>query len=85
VKYVGILLNIDTVQVVRKILLQAVWLNIHRFGGLEEGVYAFEARIHTGYGARWTGKWVDLNATNVKVRGFLEPQMPDGHERHWRH
>jgi hypothetical protein len=77
--------NTDTMLVIWKILLHAVWLNIHRFGGLPEGVYAFEARIHSGYGARWTGEWMDLIPTNVKFRGFLEPQMPDGHERHWRH
>ena len=34
--------------------------------------------LRVGYGVRWT-------ADGLQFRGFLEPQMIDGHEVGWRH
>jgi len=41
-------------------------------------VYVIEARVKEGYGARWT-------ADGKQFRGFLEPQMVDGHTAGWVH
>lgn len=38
----------------------------------------FEVRTAEGYGARWLADGSDF-------RGFLEPQMQDGHAKGWRH
>ena len=64
--------------VLEDILSDAVWGNLHSLPG---GLLTFEIRIPQGYGARWTiGKDNDL-----QFRGLLEPQMNDGHDKHWRH
>uniref|UniRef100_K1QZP0 Uncharacterized protein n=1 Tax=Magallana gigas TaxID=29159 RepID=K1QZP0_MAGGI len=41
-------------------------------------VYILEVRQEEGYGARWT-------ADGSSFRGFLEPQMVDGHSVGWKH
>jgi len=61
--------------VLRRILREAVWLNIHV---LPHDVRIFEVRNAQGYGARWS-------ADGKVFRGFLEPQLEDGHEKGWRH
>lgn len=68
-----------------KILQEACWINIHIFGGASAPV--LEVRIKQGYGARWAANWKDnlTEPTSVTFRGFLEPQMPDGHLVRWRH
>jgi len=77
--------NADTALVIERILREAVWINIHTFGGME-GNPVLEARVEAGYGARWTADWSDpLRPTNIMFRGFLEPTMKDGHEKGWRH
>ena len=38
----------------------------------------FEVRTAEGYGARWL-------ADGSEFRGFLEPQMEEGHSKGWRH
>ncbi|XP_056018183.1 uncharacterized protein LOC125668291 isoform X2 [Ostrea edulis] len=53
----------------------ATWINIH---WLPHDVYIIEARQEEGYGARWT-------ADGSSFRGFLEPQMVDGHAVGWKH
>ncbi|CAL1548461.1 unnamed protein product [Lymnaea stagnalis] len=58
-----------------KILDNAVWINIH---WLPHDVFIIEARQDQGYGLRWS-------ADGASFRGFLEPQMIDGHEVGWRH
>ncbi|KAK3767182.1 hypothetical protein RRG08_018053 [Elysia crispata] len=58
-----------------KVLDNAVWINIH---WLPHDVFIIEARQDQGYGVRWS-------ADGSKFRGFLEPQMVDGHEVGWRH
>jgi hypothetical protein len=70
--------NKETHQIVLLLLRDAAWINIHTFGGTTEPV--LEVRVASGYGARWK-----LETTDVFFRGFLEPQMPNGHEQKWRH
>lgn len=45
---------------------------------LQQDIYVIEARVIEGYGVRWT-------ADGKQFRGFLEPQMLDGHDVGWRH
>ena len=49
-----------------------------------------EIRTASGYGARWTANWSNCSdgpqlPTDIEFRGFLEPQMPDGHLKGWMH
>ena len=78
--------NMESAIIVKKLFNEAVWINIHVFGGIEDPV--LEVREETGYGGRWqlfaSNKSTMILAT-VEFRGFLEPQMPDGHEKGWRH
>ncbi|GJP30080.1 hypothetical protein CLOM_g22296 [Closterium sp. NIES-68] len=60
---------------VKNLLDNATWMNVH---ALPHDLPVFELREPEGYGARWS-------ADGSQFRGFLEPQMPDGHERRWRH
>ncbi|XP_022801814.1 uncharacterized protein LOC111339424 [Stylophora pistillata] len=61
--------------VVMRILEDASWINIHC---LPHGLKVIEVRCIEGYGARWS--------YDGKVfRGFLEPQMEDGHAVGWKH
>ena len=78
--------NHDAEQLVLKLLEEAIWINIHTFGGME-GQPVLEIRVESGYGARWTAECIngDRILKNVMFRGFLEPQMEDGHEVKWRH
>jgi len=98
-------------EIVCRLLRDAVWMNVHQFGGTVEPV--LEVRVQEGYGARWSlgsntsassnskhdpddgiaGNCVDpvdeVDKKNkdqtVVFRGFLEPQMEDGHALKWRH
>ncbi|ORY92124.1 hypothetical protein BCR43DRAFT_81292 [Syncephalastrum racemosum] len=60
------------------ILGDAVWINLH---SLPHDETAYEIRQSQGYGVRWSklaeGDWL--------FRGFLEPQMENGHSVGWRH
>ncbi|KAL5018752.1 hypothetical protein ScPMuIL_004474 [Solemya velum] len=67
--------NEHALENMNKILDNATWINIH---WLPHDVYVIEARQEEGYGVRWT-------ADGRSFRGFLEPQMIDGHEVGWRH
>jgi hypothetical protein len=78
--------NRESAIIVKNLLNEAVWINIHVFGGIEDPV--LEVREETGYGARWQLFASDKSSmiiSRVEFRGFLEPQMPDGHEKGWRH
>lgn len=75
--------NIEAHQIVLSLLRDAAWINIHTFGG--KTLPFLEVRVASGYGARWKIESTELDASKVSFRGFLEPQMPDGHERNWRH
>ncbi|XP_061191146.1 uncharacterized protein LOC133199353 [Saccostrea echinata] len=67
--------NEYALSIVNKILDTATWINIH---WLPHDVYILEVRQEEGYGARWT-------ADGSSFRGFLEPQMVDGHAVGWKH
>ena len=62
-------------KILEKILENCVWINIH---GLPHDVGIIEIRVEKGYGMRW-----EIN--NNFFRGFLEPQMENGHEKGWIH
>lgn len=62
--------------ILRRLLRDCVWVNIHCLPN-EEAVV--EVRVEQGYGARW------FIMKQQGFRGFIEPQMPGGHEKHWRH
>lgn len=80
--------NDDALSIVKRLLDEAVWINIHTFAGTD-GNPVLEVREEHGYGARWVGSIDDECGGRVlgqvEFRGFLEPQMIDGHERRWRH
>jgi hypothetical protein len=42
---------------VLQLLREAIWINIHTFGGMNEYEPVLEIRIASGYGARWTADW----------------------------
>ncbi|KAI9026494.1 hypothetical protein CLU79DRAFT_833388 [Phycomyces nitens] len=63
--------------VLANILCDSVWSNLHM---LPHAKVVYEIRQSLGYGARWVlddGKWL--------FRGFLEPQMEEGHSVGWVH
>ena len=74
-------------RIVMDLLRDAVWINIHMFGGMSAPV--MEIRNKLGYGARWEADWSKNGCPerpiNVTFRGFLEPQMENGFEKRWRH
>lgn len=55
-------------------LEKCIWINIH---GLPHEIAIIELRIDKGYGIRWQ--------IDGMFRGFLEPQMENGHEKGWKH
>ncbi|KAI9484919.1 hypothetical protein BDB00DRAFT_878337 [Zychaea mexicana] len=65
-------------EILKQILSDPVWINLHT---LPHDRNVFEIRQSQGYGVRWTtegdGVW--------GFRGFLEPQMEDGHSSKWVH
>lgn len=61
--------------IVMRIIGDASWINIHM---LPHDLKVIEVRCAEGYGARWS--------YDGKIfRGFLEPQMEDGHAAGWKH
>lgn len=62
-------------RILKKILDDAAWINIHM---LPHDVKVLEVRSQLGYGARWS-------SDGKLFRGFLEPQMDDGHAAGWKH
>jgi hypothetical protein len=58
-----------------QILNECVWINVH---SLPQNEFIIECRVEQGYGIRWTIK-------GAGFRGFLEPQMADGHGKGWKH
>lgn len=67
--------NRHALQIMQNVLDNAVWINIY---WLPHDVFIIKARQDQGYGLRWS-------ADGSNFRGFLEPQMIDGHEVGWRH
>lgn len=70
-----------------KVINGASWRNLH---WLPHQVLVYEVRVPEGYGMRWSqDQHQEAERTGeVKAwifRGFLEPQMENGHEMGWRH
>lgn len=79
-------INENSVKLFWKIVNGATWRNLH---WLPHQVLVYEVRVPAGYGMRWSQ---DRSANQDIVterpwnfRGFLEPQMENGHEVGWRH
>ncbi|KAI9245078.1 hypothetical protein BDA99DRAFT_543771 [Phascolomyces articulosus] len=66
-------------QILIKILSDPVWINLH---SLPHDRTVYEIRQSQGYGVRWT---IDEKGGAWDFRGFLEPQMEDGHASKWVH
>ena len=67
--------NEHSMKVLVEILKDCFWMNIHT---LPHEVFVLEIRNRLGYGLRWS--------YDGKIfRGFLEPQMENGHEAGWKH
>ncbi|KAG2227606.1 hypothetical protein INT45_002291 [Circinella minor] len=66
-------------QILIKILNDPVWINLH---SLPHDRIVYEIRQSQGYGVRWT---MDEKGASWYFRGFLEPQMEDGHASKWVH
>jgi len=67
--------NLRAEKIILSILMNATWINIH---SLPHDLPVFEVRNAEGYGLRWL-------ADGSQFRGFLEPQMIDGHDKGWIH
>lgn len=79
-------INERALKLFNKVMENASWRNLH---WLPHQVLVYEVRVPGGYGMRWSQnqstaeegegprEWV--------FRGFLEPQMENGHEVGWRH
>lgn len=77
--------NMAAEAILRCMLREAVWINIHTFAGTD-GKPSLEVRVQAGYGARWVADWTNpLHPTDIEFRGFLEPQMAEGHLKGWKH
>jgi len=89
-------INEKSLELFWKIMNGATWRNLH---WLPHQVLVYEVRVPEGYGMRWaqdlspsddcTGEQSDspqdLSKRPWIFRGFLEPQMENGHEVGWRH
>lgn len=64
-------------RVIQRLIDEAMWINIHCFGGIDVSNPVMEIRTYDGYGARWSGEWRSnvLSLVNVEFRGFLEPHV----------
>jgi len=70
-----------------KVMNGASWRNLH---WLPHGILVYEVRVLEGYGMRWSQEKSEDVEANDGVRewvfrGFLEPQMENGHEVGWKH
>ena len=67
--------NAHALEILVKIINDCSWINIHT---LPHQTYVLEMRSSAGYGLRW-------KHDGAVFRGFLEPQMENGHEMGWKH
>ena len=66
----------DNANIMLNLFLEnCIWINIH---GLPHQIGIIELRNDKGYGIRW-------EVESCFFRGFLEPQIENGHEKHWIH
>ncbi len=79
-------INDKSLELFWKTMNNATWKNLH---WLPHQILVYEVRVVEGYGMRWAR---DLSGVEGKAiekpwifRGFLEPQMENGHELGWRH
>jgi hypothetical protein len=70
---IAICLCLSTTQLV------LVRMNVHT---LPHAVCVFEVRTSRGYGARWE---LGADESTVNFRGFVEPQIANGHDVGWVH
>lgn len=89
-------INENSIHLFWKVMNNATWRNLH---WLPHQVLAYEVRVPAGYGMRWSQDWSPIQETTMAsrqleisgkenpwtFRGFLEPQMENGHEVGWRH
>lgn len=71
--------NINAARVLARIVDDVAWLNLH---ALPHDTLVFEMRNAAQYGARWE---LSRDRRRCEFRGFLEPQLDDGHATGWRH
>jgi len=81
-------------RVLARIMTNAAWINLH---SLPHNTRVYEIRMAEGYGARWeiydqVQRGINIpqqnptdNSPHTIFRGFLEPQMEDGHAKGWVH
>ena len=67
--------NKHSMGILCQVFADCCWLNVHT---LPHRVFVLEVRNSSGYGLRWSHD-------GRMFRGFLEPQMENGHEVGWRH
>ena len=66
-----------------KVMERASWRNLH---WLPHQVLVYEIRVPDGYGMRWSqDQREEVGTKDWVFRGFLEPQMENGHEVGWKH
>lgn len=90
-------INARALVLFERVVHAATWRNVH---WLPHGVLVYEARVHEGYGMRWSrdlggvldddgkikeGMEADADCRSWMFRGFVEPMMENGHEVGWRH
>lgn len=78
-------INERALQLFSKVMENASWRNLH---WLPHQVLVYEVRAREGYGMRWSQDQSTVEGEGRKewvFRGFLEPQMENGHEVGWRH
>jgi hypothetical protein len=52
-------------ELVLQLLREAIWINIHTFGGMNQHEPVLEIRVTSGYGARWTADWFNFEEGSV--------------------
>lgn len=76
-------INERSLALFRKVMNNATWKNLH---WLPHQILVYEVRVAEGYGMRWAQDLSGAEGTRPWIfRGFLEPQMENGHELGWRH
>lgn len=80
-------INEKALELFWKVVRSASWRNLH---WLPNQVLVYEVRVPEGYGMRWSqDQSLGAEGTDEPevwvFRGFLEPQMENGHEVGWRH
>jgi len=82
-------INEKALELFWKVVDGGSWRNLH---WLPRQVLVYEARVPEGYGMRWSqDQSLEAEAERTVegkewvFRGFLEPQMENGHEVGWRH